>query len=128
MILARDGAIAPSRGARSTARRASIVGLGVLQLALSSGCAFQQKKVEEGLQQPHPINCATADGDLRVLESEKANVVQRIAEGVTAIYPSSAIIGLVAGIEGTKLTVASGEYNKMIDARIAEIKRTCGVQ
>jgi len=110
------------------AYRASIAGLGVLQLALSSGCAFQQEKVEQGLKQPHPINCATADGDLRVLQSEKANVAERIAEGVTAVYPSSAIIGLVVGTEGTKLTVATGEYNKMIDARIAEIKRTCGVQ
>lgn len=117
-----------SRDARTIACRALVVGLTVLPLALPSGCALQQKKVEQGLKQSKAINCATADGDLRVLQSEKANVAQRIAEGVTAIYPASAIMGTVVGIEGTKLSVASGEYNKMIDARIAEIKQTCGVQ
>ena len=35
---------------------------------------------------------------------------------------------VVAGTEGTKLKVATGEYNRMIDARIAEIKQTCGVE
>jgi hypothetical protein len=32
------------------------------------------------------------------------------------------------GEEGTKYQVATGEYNTKIDARIAEIKQTCGVQ
>jgi hypothetical protein len=31
-------------------------------------------------------------------------------------------------IEGAKAQVESGEYNRKIDARIAEIKSTCGVQ
>jgi hypothetical protein len=100
----------------------------VLALALSSGCAYQEKQVEQGLKQSTSINCATAEGDLRVLQSEKANVLQRIAEGATAVYPASAIMGTAMGVEGTKLSVASGEYNKMIDTRMAEIKATCGVQ
>jgi hypothetical protein len=48
--------------------------------------------------------------------------------GVTAIYPGSLVVGLATGVEGTKLQVATGEYNQKIDARIAEIKQTCGVQ
>jgi hypothetical protein len=35
--------------------------------------------------------------------------------------------GVVSGTEGTKVKVASGEYNKMIDKRIADIKQTCSV-
>ena len=35
--------------------------------------------------------------------------------------------GVVTGTETTKVKVAIGEYNKMIDARIAEIQRTCGL-
>jgi hypothetical protein len=50
------------------------------------------------------------------------------AEGVTAIYPASLIVGLATGTESTKYQVATGEYNKKIDARIAEIKQTCGAQ
>jgi hypothetical protein len=118
----------PNTGVRDTPWRAVVLGLGVLQLGLPSGCAFQQKKVEQELKGPQPVNCATAEGDLRVLQSEKANVAQRIVEGVTAIHPAAAVTGLVTGIEGTKFSVATGEYNKMIDARIAEIKRTCGIE
>ena len=102
-------------------------GLMVLSLAGGPGCAMQQKKVEQSLADPKAVNCATADGDLRVLQSEKANVAERIAEGVTAVYPAGAVIGLVAGVEGTKLKVAIGEYNNQIDARIAQIKQTCGL-
>ena len=48
-------------------------------------------------------------------------MVQRIAEGATSIYPAGLVLGIVTGTEGTKLRVAIGEYNKMIDARMAEI-------
>ena len=37
---------------------------------LVTGCAIESKKTEEKVQ-TMPINCATADGELRVLESEK---------------------------------------------------------
>jgi hypothetical protein len=108
-------------------RTMTITTAAVLALTLTSACAMKQKKVEEQLAKPGPINCATADGDVRVLQSEKANVVQRIAEGVTAIYPASMVLGTVMGIEGTKAKVAIGEYNNQIDARIAEIKAKCHV-
>lgn len=91
-----------------------------------TACAMQEKKVEKGMKQP--INCATAEGDLRVLEKEKAHVAEQIGAGVTAIVPIGLVVGLVTGTEGTKFRVATGEYNKMIDKRIAEIKAQCGVQ
>ena len=47
---------------------------------------------------------------------------------MTAIYPAGLVIGLLTGTEGTKLKVASGEYNGMIDKKIAEIRAACGVQ
>lgn len=99
-----------------------VVGL-VLTMA---SCARHQKKVEKEMKQP--INCATAPADLRVLEQEKVHVAQRIGEGVTAIVPIGLVVGLVTGTEGTKFKVATGEYNKMIDQRIAEIKAHCGIE
>jgi len=86
----------------------------------------QTKKVEQEMKQP--INCATAEGDMRVLKSEKAHVGQQIAEGVTSIAPPGFVLGVVTGTEKEKLKVGVGEYNKMIDQRIAEIKETCGVE
>ena len=98
----------------------------VISLAMFlSACATQQKKVEKEMKMP--INCATAEGDIRALEHEKAHVAQRIVEGATAIIPMSLVIGLAMGTEGEKIRVATGEYNNLIDKRIAEIKAHCGV-
>ena len=94
-------------------------------VALVSACALQQEQVEQ--QSPGSVNCATAEGDLRVLQAEKANLAQRIAEGATAISPAGIVFGALAGTEGTKIQVATGQYNAMIDARIAEIVHTCGI-
>jgi len=102
--------------------------ISVMALAVSAGCALQQKQVEQQLAQPAPINCATAPGDIRLLQQEKANVVERVAEGATAIYPAGLVVGVLSGTEGTKLQVSIGEYNQKIDARIAEIKQACGIQ
>ncbi len=97
----------------------------VISLAIFlSACATGQKKVEKEMKMP--ISCATAEGDIRVLENEKAHVAEQIAEGVTSIIPISLVVGIVTGTEGTKIRVATGKYNKMIDKRIAEIKSECG--
>jgi hypothetical protein len=74
------------------------------------------------------VNCATAEADLRVLQSEKTHTSQQIADGVTAIVPIGLVIGVVTGTEGGKVKVATGEYNKMLDAKIAEIKQKCGLE
>jgi hypothetical protein len=109
-------------------RSAAVTGLvASLILGASLGCAFQQKKVEKEIATGAPVDCRTAEGDIRVLESEKAHVAQRIAEGVTSIVPASLVIGILTGVEGTKIRVAIGEYNKKIDEHIALIKSTCGV-
>jgi len=103
--------------------------IGLVAVLASSGCAMEQKKVEKELAaESGPINCATAQGDLRVLQSEKANVAERMAEGVTAIYPAGLVLGVLTGTEGTKLKVAVGDYNKMIDQRIGEIQQQCGTE
>jgi len=97
----------------------------VISLAIFlSACAMGQRKVEKEMKMP--INCATAEGDVRSLEHEKVHVEQQIAEGVGTIVPIGLVVGLVTGTEGTKLKVATGEYNKMIDKKIAEIKSQCG--
>ena len=96
-------------------------------LTLAAGCVLQQERVERELGHGGPISCATAEGDLRVLYNEKANVAERVVEGASAIYPASAVVGLLTGTETTKLKVAIGEYNDAIDERIAGIQQTCGV-
>ena len=100
-----------------------------MALAITSvGCARSQKKVMAELKSDSSIDCTTADGDVRLLQHEKANVAERIAEGVTMIYPAGLVIGVVTRTEKTKYQVAVGDYNEAIDKRIAEIKEQCGIE
>ena len=99
----------------------------VLLSLFVTGCAMKQKKVEKELGKHPAVNCATAEGDLRLLNHEKVNVAERIAEGITAIAPAGIVIGIITWTEPTKYRVAIGEYNDMIDKRIAEIKQTCNL-
>jgi hypothetical protein len=100
-------------------------GLAVAMLVVA--CAAQFQEQEQALQQPIRINCATAEGDIRMLQNEKAHVVQQIAMGVGAIAPAGMVMGVLMGTEQTKMQVATGDYNSMIDQRIADIKMTCGL-
>jgi hypothetical protein len=74
------------------------------------------------------VNCATAEGDIRVLKSEKVHASQQMAAGVTAILPVGLVVNVAKGTEGSQAKVATGDYNKMLDNKIAEIKRECGVK
>jgi hypothetical protein len=98
----------------------------VALVLLAAGCSGKYQKTEQQLKQP--INCATAEGDIRMLRHEKAHVQDQVLQGVSAFSPAGLVVGLVKGDEGTKAKVASGEYNKMIDKRIAEIQAQCGVK
>ena len=107
-------------------RTLSLTGM-ALAVGLISGCAMQQAQVEQNLYDPGRIDCRTAYGDLRVLQSEKADLAQRVVEGATAVYPAGAVMGVLTGTEGTKISVATGDYNQMIDDRMAAIRRKCGI-
>jgi len=92
--------------------------------ALASGCAEQEKK-NEAQAQAMPVNCATAEGDLRVLNSEKASTASKIGNGISMVAPIGLVAGLVTGTEKTKYQVTTGEYNQALDKKIAEIKAAC---
>ena len=88
---------------------------------------MSQKNVMHTLENPAPVNCATAEGDLRILQSEKTHVAQQIVEGITSLTPAGAALGILTLTETTKWRVAVGQYNKMIDERMAQIKAECGL-
>ena len=75
----------------------------------------------------HPVNCATAEGDLRVLDSEKQHAQEQQLKGATAITPAGAALGIITGTENEKLEMLPGDYIKKIDARIAETKQQCNL-
>jgi hypothetical protein len=99
-------------------------GLCVLGVAMTSGCAMEEKK-HEAAAEAMPVNCSTAPGDLRVLNSEKANVASRVGNGISMIAPIGLVEGLLTRTEKTKYEVTTGEYNKALDTKIAQIKAAC---
>ena len=107
-------------------KKAAAVFVTIVAIFALTSCAKKYHKAEEDVKKP--VNCATAEADLRVLQSEKTHVAQQIAAGVSAIVPIGLVAGLVTDTEGTKLHVATGEYNKMLDQKIAEIKRECNIK
>ncbi len=92
-----------------------------------AGCAKPDVK-EAQISEAKPVNCATAEGDLRVLASEKAHVTKEIENGVASIVPVGAIVNTVSGQEKARFEIGTGEYNRLIDKKMAEIKNTCGIK
>jgi hypothetical protein len=103
-----------------------VILLGCVVMLMPSCAVFKQKEVMEEMKEP--INCDTAEGDIRILQQEKAHVAQQVLAGVGSIMPAGIVIGIVTRTQKTKMKVAIGKYDKMIDERIAEIKEECGVE
>ena len=74
-----------------------------------------------------PINCATAQADIKLLEEERASVAKRIVSGVRSVFPISAVAGLLMGDYADRVHVATGQYNDDLGAKIGEIRAACGI-
>ncbi|WP_254437905.1 hypothetical protein [Ruegeria arenilitoris] len=92
-------------------------------LALAAGAALA-----ETAQKTHPVNCATAEGDLRAIAAEKKHAQDQQLESVAALTPAGALLGLVTGTENKRLSMLAGDYVNALDERAAKIKSECGVQ
>jgi hypothetical protein len=102
----------------------------MILLALLAGCASQapapEKQVKASLAQS--IDCSTAQADIKTLTSEKARTTQEIENGVSSIIPIGAVAHLLGGSETESLEIGTGEYNRKLDAKIAEIKKQCDIK
>jgi hypothetical protein len=103
----------------------------VAGLVLLSACGSPVSQDSRDLQ-AKPINCADAKEDIKALEAEKASVLKRMGAGAQFVIPVAVVVNIFQEGSGNdavkdKNSVASGEYNKALDAKIAEIKSTCNV-
>jgi len=74
------------------------------------------------------VNCDTAQDGIAKLQAEKKSSLEQMEKGVTSVMPSTAVLHMVMGTQEESKEIASGEYNQRIDAHIALIKSTCGVE
>jgi len=107
-------------------KKTAIAITAILLSALFTACASKQTIKSGEADVKKPINCATAEADIRVLESEKIHASQQLAAGVTSIVPVSLVLNVAKGTEKSDVKVATGDYNKMLDDKINEIKIKCG--
>ncbi|NRA04127.1 MAG: hypothetical protein HRU00_16150 [Myxococcales bacterium] len=89
------------------------------------GCQAIPKEAKDQLSKP--VECETSEQDIKALNAHRTSGGQRVVQGVTAVIPISAVIGILSGGEGDKIRVASGAHNQSIDEKIAEIRETCGL-
>jgi len=101
----------------------------VITFALA-GCAAQapapEKQVQANLAKS--VDCSTAAADIKTLNSEKARTSQEIEDGAGSIIPIGAVAHLFGGSEKESIEIGTGEYNKKLDAKIAEIQKQCNIK
>lgn len=99
-------------------------------IAWSPGCGFKMKEQVSNMEkvENHPVNCQTAEIDIKALQAEKARVAEQVVAGATTIFPISLVLGILTGTAKAKVKIATGEYNRMIDARIEKIKKQCNIK
>jgi hypothetical protein len=104
----------------------SIIFVIVLLAGCSTSAPAPQKEVQENLAKS--VDCSTAAADIKTLTSEKARTSQEIKAGAGSIIPVGAVAHMFGGSEKESLAVGTGEYNKKLDAKIAEIKQQCNIE
>ncbi len=87
---------------------------------------------EAMMMKQKPIDCSDAKEDIAALENEKASVLRRVGQGARFVVPVAVVVNIFQEGSGSdnvadRKSVASGDYNEAIDAKIAEIKSTCNV-
>lgn len=99
-------------------------------IALVSGCSSNspapEKQVEASLAAP--IDCGNAQKNIALLNSEKARTSQEIEAGASSVIPLGAVAHMFGGSEKESLEIGTGQYNKKLDDKIAEIKDACNIQ
>jgi hypothetical protein len=98
-----------------------------LTAALLVGCESIHEAEDRDEALSAPINCTTAEGDLRVLESEQAHVASQKAAGATSVSPASSLFvtgptgGLFSGEASSPNSgqVEVGRYEKAVNDKIA---------
>ncbi|MBU1727305.1 MAG: hypothetical protein KJ880_06730 [Candidatus Omnitrophica bacterium] len=95
-----------------------------------AGCATYTSPITDKAKADleRPIDCSTAEADIKMLESEKASTTEQTKAGVKMIIPAAAARGILHGDYLDRGMVATGEYNQAIDDKISKIKSECGMQ
>jgi outer membrane murein-binding lipoprotein Lpp len=107
----------------------------LLGAALLAGCESIEEAKERDEALASPVNCSTAEGDLRILQGEKDHVEEQKAAGSATVAPASHVIAGVTGYSDQEQIEAQqpniqmevDRYQQAVDEKISKIKATCGL-
>jgi len=85
-----------------------------------SGCATPMTMGEIDAVKP---NCARIDKQIATLEREKAQNDQRLLAGVQSVAPALAALNIIGGTYGTNVSIATGNWARAIDRKLAVLRR-----
>lgn len=101
----------------------------VFVICFVAGCAYNPSIPDEAKYElEKPVDCSTAASDIQILESEKASSAKQAESGIKMIVPAAAARSILHHDYLGREEVATGQYNRDIDAKIKEIKDRCGLQ
>lgn len=95
---------------------------------VASGCASPPITKADKASMAKTVDCSTAAADIKTLTDEKARTSKEIEDGVTSIVPIGAVVHLLMGEEGGSIDIGTGEYDRKLDDKIAQIKKECDIK
>ncbi len=102
-----------------------LIGSSALIVLILSGCATSSAPSPEVSSEAAVNQCSTAEADISTLTSQKKS--GDTVSGLLSITPVGLVTNAVTSPDD-KEKASIEEHNKMIDAKIADIKKTCNIK
>jgi len=104
-----------------------LIGSSALIVLILSGCTGSTEPSPQVTEATvnKPINCTTAEADISTLTSQKQS--DQAVSGLLSITPVGLLTNAATSPDD-KEKASIEEHNKMIDAKIADIKKTCNIK
>ena len=68
-------------------------------------------------------SCARIDKQIATLKQEKSQNNQRLLAGVQSVAPALAALNIIGGTYRTNVSIATGNWARAIDRKLAELRR-----
>ncbi len=85
-----------------------------------SGCAAPMRMREIEAVTAH---CGNVSHQIKMLEDEKAKNDNRLLAGIQSVAPAGIAFNIVRGTFGRNVMIATGEWAKAIDIKLAQLQR-----
>ena len=98
----------------------------MMTFLILGGCASAVDRHQTvNAQVTKPINCDTADKDIAALLEERSSVGEKLANGISLLSPTSALINLLSGEFTSRRSIATGKLDDILHMRIDDIEKAC---